>query len=379
MPNKVIISVFSLLLLTGCWDSKEIEDIGVILAIGLDTGEKENEVTMTNQYVDPGKIPSLQGGEPGGKPFQNLTVSGTTFLEIIRDNSFESNRPPNYTHLKSIVLSSSLLKRERADEVIDLFVRDHEFRRTTPVFITKERVRDVLDIEPTKELFPAIQIKDLNENSFKNLYIPEQLQIGDMSKYISQEQSFLIPGMKIEEYLIKSDGAGIISKENFQFVGWLEKEDIAGVRFILNDLDGGYINLTKKEISDGPVSLEVKGGSTTYNPTITGESIMMEFNVRVNVSLAEDWGNKRDHFKKGWKKEVEKASNDQIEQAVQTVLTKAQQEYKTDFLNLSNWVRIHQPDYWKKNEKRWDNIFPEMQTKINVKTKITDFGTQNLK
>ncbi|MGI8316969.1 Ger(x)C family spore germination protein [Halobacillus mangrovi] len=379
MRNKLILGAFLLLLLTGCWDSKEIEDIGVIIGLGVDTAEEVNEITMTNQYVDPGKIPSIQGGAPGGKPFQNLTVSGTTLLEIIRDNAFESNRPPNYTHLKSIMLSSRLLDRERADEVIDLLIRDHEFRRTTPVFITKDRVEDVMAVEPTKELFPAIQIKDLGENAFKNLYVPENLKIGEMSKFISEEKSFLIPGMKISENLIKSDGAAIISKENFQIAGWLEKEDMAGVRYIINDVRGGYINLTKKEIQDGPLSLEVKEASTAYDPIIKGENITMEFNIKVNVSLAEDWGNSRNHFKKGWKKEVEKATNAKIEHAVKIVLTKAQEEYKTDFLNLSNWVRIHQPEYWKKNEKRWDEVFPEMQTKINVKTKITDFGTQNLK
>lgn len=378
MRNKVIIAVLSLLTLTGCWDSKEIEDIGIIMGIGLGQSEEDN-VEMVNQYVVPSQIPSTQGGDTNKIPFQNIALSGDTLFQIIRNNSFESNRPPNYTHLKTILFSSNLLKNERADELIDLFMRDHEFRRTTPVFITGESVNDVFSTQPTKELFPSIQIKSLSENAGKNFFIPENLSIGDMSKYISENKSFLLPGVKLDDGKILSDGAGIISSDDFQFLGWVDKSKMGGVRFVLNDIKGGYINFSEEEISNGPLVLELKGSNTTYKPSIKDGKVTMHLSIEATTSLGEDWGNSRSNFRDGWKEEIEEASDERIEESVRAVLKLAQQEYKVDFLNLSNWIRIHKPNYWSKNKDNWNKIFAEMEVTVDAKTTITDFGTQNLK
>ncbi|MBA2173694.1 Ger(x)C family spore germination protein [Halobacillus locisalis] len=378
MRNKVMIAVLILFLLTGCWDSREIEDIGIIMGIGLEKSEEGN-VEMVNQYVVPSQIPSAHGGDSNKIPFQNISLSGDTLFQIIRNNSFESNRPPNYTHLKTILFSSSLLKSERADELIDLFMRDHEFRRTTPVFITEESVNDVFSTQPTKELFPAIQIKALSENAGRNFFIPENLSIGDMSKYISENKSFLLPGLKLEEGKILSDGAGIISSDTFQFLGWVDKSKMGGVRFILNDIKGGYINFSKEEISDGPLVLELKGSNTTYEVNVEDGKVIMHLRIEATTSLGEDWGNYRTHFREGWKEEIEEASNSRIEKSILEVIKLAQEEYKTDFLNLSNWIRIYQPDFWSQNKKNWNQVFAEMEVTVEAKTTITDFGTQNLK
>ncbi|RDY70193.1 hypothetical protein DXT76_14905, partial [Halobacillus trueperi] len=36
---------------------------------------------------------------------------------------------------------------------------------------------------------------------------------------------------------------------------------------------------------------------------------------------------------------------------MERVLKLAQQEYQIDFLNVSKWVHIHEPRYWKEHEK----------------------------
>ena len=60
-----------LLFLSGCWDSNEIEDLGMIMGIGLDYNGSEEEVfSMTNQYVVPNNIQGTQTGITGGDPYR---------------------------------------------------------------------------------------------------------------------------------------------------------------------------------------------------------------------------------------------------------------------------------------------------------------------
>ncbi|MYL48357.1 Ger(x)C family spore germination protein [Halobacillus litoralis] len=378
MPRKIIFSgLVMLFVLTGCWDIKEIEDVGIITGMGLDVDEEKDELTMINQYVVPGKIPSQQSTSQQSVPYQNISQSGKTFFEIIRNNSLESNRPPNYTHLKSILASTDLLEKERADKVIDLFIRDHEFRRTTPVFLTRDPVLDILSTEPAKEFFPSIQIKSLSENSNKNNKNPTNLTIGDVSQLISEMKSFLIPGIALNEGKIKASGAGIIDAESSNYVGWIDIEDMEGIRYMQNTVQGGFIDLDEEEIEDGPIVLEIKGSKTMFKTKASKDQLEMTIKIETSTVLAEDWGTGRNVYKKGWKKDIEEAANNVIQGKVERVLKLAQQEYEIDFLNVSKWVHIHEPKYWEDHEKEWNEIFPEVDFKVDVTTKITDFGTQN--
>ena len=374
--RRMVIAVFALVLLSGCWDIKEIEDVGIITGMGLDVSEN-SQLTMVNQYVVPGKIPTQQDTSQQSVPFQNINISGETFFEIIRKNSLESNRPPNYTHLKSILASTELFEKERADQVIDLFIRDHEFRRTTPVFITQDAVEEVLNAQPTKELFPAIQIKALSENYKKNNSIPSRLSIGDMSQSISEKKSFLVPGITLENGNIKSAGAGIIEAESSNYIGWVDVEDIEGIRYMHNNVQGGSIYLNEEKVDEGPMILEIKGANTKFKTKVTDDQLTMDVHINISSVLAEDWGMGRNVFNKGWKNEIESMADEVIKEKIERVLELAQQEYGIDFLNISGWVHIHEPAYWKKHEKDWDEVFSNMEINVKVNTKITDFGTQN--
>ena len=64
--NKKIVAViltitFSSLLLTGCWDRKELNQLGIAMAIGLDKGD-DGKIQLTSQIVRPGAMEKQGGG-----------------------------------------------------------------------------------------------------------------------------------------------------------------------------------------------------------------------------------------------------------------------------------------------------------------------------
>lgn len=368
--------ICSAVLLTGCWDTKEIEDVGIVTGLALDVAE-EDHMLMINQYVKPGQIPTQQDSSQTDSPYQNLESTGTTLFEMIRENSLESNRPPNYTHLKSILFSTKLLEKEQLSQLIDLYIRDHEFRRTVPVFITMDPVQKIFNAQPEKELFPSIQIKELSENYHKNNTNPKNLTIGDMSQYISEKRSFIIPGMAMINGNIKSYGAGVISGKTSQYIGWIPLEKMEGIRYLHNNVEGGYIYLSEKNIADGPVVLEIKGADSNFDVSFSDGELSMSVDVKVTTSLGEDWGVDRNVFKTGWEEGIKEAADKNIEDKINTILQIAQKELETDFVHLSQWVRIHQPDYWNKHKEEWDDIFPQIDIDVQADVSIKDFGTQN--
>ncbi|MDP4552841.1 Ger(x)C family spore germination protein [Alkalihalobacillus macyae] len=379
MKRVLILLSLLILLLSACWDSNEIEDIGIIMAIGIDYLEKEDaRYSLTNQYVVPNNIPSAQTGGITGSPYQNLTLKGGNFLGIIRQNSLESDRPPNYTHLKSMVFSEPLLTHEPIDQIISFFLRDHEFRRTVPVFITKEKVETILNVKPTKEMFPAVQIKELTQNIDRNLNVQDNLNFGDLSKHLSDRASFVIPEVSINQGRLRLAGAGIISNENEKIAGWLSPEEVGGLKWIKDTVQGGLVTINGEDSEEDQVVLEINKSHTKIEPVLVGDQLSINLTVTTSLRLGEDWNIERNVFKPGWDKDIKKHGEEVAKESIEHVVSLAQDEYGLDFLEFYTWVRIKQPDYWKKNEKQWNSKFIDVPVNVDVNFTITGYGTQDI-
>ncbi|WP_270181255.1 Ger(x)C family spore germination protein [Alkalihalobacillus sp. CinArs1] len=379
MIRKMVFTICCLLFLSACWDSNEIEDVGLIIGVGLDFGEDE-KFSMTHQYVVPNNIQRSQGSQAAGKPFQNLTLEGESFFEIIRENSLETDRPPNFTHLKSLVLSEKLIEEESVRKLISFFLRDHEFRRTVAVFVTKEKVEDIMSVEPTKEIFPAVQIKELTQNNDKSLEILENTKFSELSSNISEDVSFVIPEIEINQNRIRLSGAAIISDQDFKLAGWLNREQVQGLKWLTNTVKGGLVSLTGQEEkhSEDHVVLEIITAGTEIHPKIESGKLKVEVSVNTTVRLGEDWNIERDVFKQGWDEKITKDAENHIKKSIQQVIEPAQNEYELDFLGLSKWVRIKEPAFYESHKKNWNETFKDVPISVDVKVDVDGYGTQDL-
>ncbi|WP_226658809.1 Ger(x)C family spore germination protein [Pseudalkalibacillus hwajinpoensis] len=367
-----------LLFLTSCWDSNEIEDLGMIMGIGLDYNESDEDIfSMTNQYVVPNNIEGTQIGRSGGIPYQNLTLTGSNFFQIIRENSLETDRPPNYTHLKSIVLSEKLLKEEPLKQLISFFLRDHEFRRTVAVFITKESSSDILAVEPTKEMFPAVQLKELTQNHDRSLYIQDTLKFGEVSKKITEGSSFIIPEVGINKGRLRLLGGGIISNKTEQIAGWLTPQEIGGLKWITNEVSGGLVAIKEKNSPEDQAVLEIMKANTTIEPVIKGGQLSVQLKVKSSLRLAEDWEIKRDVFQEGWEDQLKEQGEKVVKEEIEHVISIAQ-EQKLDYLELGMWTSIKEPAYWQNNHQDWERIFAQLPVTIDVDFTLTGYGTQDI-
>ncbi|UUZ86249.1 hypothetical protein LJK88_24275 [Paenibacillus sp. P26] len=56
----LVMTVLSCLILPGCWDRRELNEIGLVTALGIDKAGDQYELTA--QFVNPGEIASKEGG-----------------------------------------------------------------------------------------------------------------------------------------------------------------------------------------------------------------------------------------------------------------------------------------------------------------------------
>lgn len=152
----LVLSTICLPMLTGCWDRLDPENMAFIMAIGVDTGPKNNYI-YTFAIAMP-KASSGAAGSSGTGSGQSSNKVVTIFSEegaslsaaLLTSQSFVARRL-TLIHSKAFILGEGLA-RQGILPVIGEVVRNTEFRRNVNILTTKGRAQEYMHyIKPKME------------------------------------------------------------------------------------------------------------------------------------------------------------------------------------------------------------------------------------
>jgi spore germination protein len=393
----LIFALLSLIMTTGCWDRTEIEDIGIVLGIGIDkpktiTAKKraEKEVkenkekivkhprfSLVHHYIVPKAVAGKQGAGKQ-KPYENIITEGESIFEVIRELSTHTSRSPSYQHLKIIVISEEIVRTIDLRNIIDFFLRNPETRRTIKVLIAKGKTREVFEIPDPMATNPALKLFEMTRNTKKTLRMAPELNLGDMSEKLTGETSFVIQRVVPSEKETKIAGAAVIKGKTRKMIGWLGEEEIEGLNWLSGKGEAGIIKGTDKETGK-VIIYEVYKMKSSIQPKVQGNNISFTVTIETEGALREDWLIPGDAFKESLIKRAEKATETEIKTLAQKALKKTQKDFKVDVAGFGKQLSIDYPKIWKEVKKDWDRHFSTIPVEIKVNVHIREFGTRGSK
>lgn len=172
-----------MLLLTGCWDRREIEERSNVMASGIDVCPEEQDcrLSISRQIAIPGRIPqgSAEGVSGGGNAdtVVVLSASGRTPPETGARMQAELNRMISFGQTRVQVFGEEYARRG-IEEYVDYLRRMPEFRRLMWVAVSEGRAEDVLRARPELERVPALFLNDMIEDAVRAGRLP-QTTLGD--------------------------------------------------------------------------------------------------------------------------------------------------------------------------------------------------------
>jgi spore germination protein KC len=191
--TTVLIILSILLMITGCYDKREIDELAYPLALGLDIGEADN-LRLTLQLAAPLAIGGGGGGGDSGGGGQSETSSIITVdtpslysgLNLI--NNIIS-KEINLSHAKTIILSRKLAERG-ITKYFHAIVRGREFRPDVFVVISNCPAEEYLkNVKPTLESNPSKYYELLLGKKFTSFY--PSTRLNDF--YFSNESDYIQP------------------------------------------------------------------------------------------------------------------------------------------------------------------------------------------
>ncbi|WP_368505356.1 Ger(x)C family spore germination protein [Alkalihalophilus sp. As8PL] len=381
MKKFMLIFVLLLLSLTGCWDRAELEEVGFVIGIAFDPNPDNPKTFDTTFHI---AVPSaFSGGGPEGdsgegSPFFNITSTGVTNFNMIRDISKRRSRSLNFEHLKVIVINEELARQAFITGVLDLYTRDHEMRRKTHVLVSKGEAKEVyMDKLPLEDM-PAISIEMINENYTKALEMIETRDIGTISEKMTANQSYLISGVNKEHREdMNISGAALMKGEDNKMITWLNEEDIKGYNWVMGEAKNGIVEATVDDKES--FIFEILSHATNVNYERQNDQNIFNVLIKTEGTFSESWIPGLEINNLETIKKMEQILSKKIENQATSLIKKMQEEWYCDIFYFGPLIKRKEYQYWKQIKEDWEGeagIFKEANVQVNVEVKISHYMTQ---
>ncbi|MEW9673775.1 Ger(x)C family spore germination protein [Ammoniphilus sp. 3BR4] len=381
--------------LSGCWDRVEVDEIGIVLGIGVDrVPDDKRPILLTLQVVNPAAIKSGETGSGQGQSLYVLTSQGRTFFSALQAVSTSYPRRFIFSHNQLVVFGKDFAKTD-ITEVMNYIDRDREFRENIWVIAAEKTAKEVLQTEIALEtLSPKgldIMMSKFTETAFtlpiefykfRNLLKAETktataplIRIEEREKKVER-----MLAESTEEKMAKSKFAldpTIVIEETAIFhdkkmVGVISQNESRGLLWLKNQLTGGTVVINGKD--DQEISVMILKGKTKIFPSVKGNQIFMKIECKGEATIEEVENDALDLNDPKVIKQLEKQTAAIIKSRVRRTIEKAQHELNVDFIGFSSILHNELPDEWKRFSKDWPEVFPQVQYEIDVQITLSMVG-----
>lgn len=276
--------------LTGCWSSKEIEDLGLIIGTAIDLENedpKSGEVfKLTNQLITAETASnSASGGQSLMRAYKNITETGEAIMPALRKMVLRSDKRAFGEHAKVIVLGEELARTYNLEQVLDFFSREQELRPSTLIVIAEGSASKTLEsAEPT--VIPAIELVQMIHGVDRTTKILTHTPMAKIEGQLKSGNSFLLQSVAAEKNGRKLKGAAMIDGKTKTLRAFLNDKELEGVTWIKGKGKGGIVNSYDEETSQ-PIVYESMSMKSKIKPSVKKGSISFTVNIETEGRIAE--------------------------------------------------------------------------------------------
>ncbi|MBN8201015.1 Ger(x)C family spore germination protein [Bacillus sp. NTK034] len=386
LTQKVLLFILVVIFLSGCWSSKEIEELGLIIgtAIDLDNeGEFEDRqrgmtngdvFKLTNQLITAETANNaMNGGQSQVRAYKNITETGDAVLPALRNMILRIDKRAFGEHAKVIVIGEELARSYNLEQVLDFFRREQEMRPSTLIVIAKGSASKTLE-SAEATVIPAIQVVEMVQGMERTTKILTPTPIAKIEGQLNSGNSFLLQTVATENNDRKLTGAAMIDGNTKTLRAFLNDQETEGVSWITGKGKGGLVRSYDDE-AHLPIVYESLSMKSKIKPTVKGDSISFTVKIETEGRIGEHWDISGKAFDSKYMKRAEKAAEKEIERLVKNVLAKTQEEYKMDVMGFGRTLQISYPQVWNKVKNNWDETFSEIPVKFSINVSIKEMGT----
>ncbi len=379
-PKKIVkitilVFLFMLpLLLTGCWNNRDLTETNIVAGLGLDRTE-EGKILLTVQVVEPAAIQSTSSGKGKGggtqpKPVFVESYEGDTVFEALRglltkvDNKL-------FASTAQVLILGETLSEDGINEALDFFQRDHEVEYKMDVLVAKGVTpKEILEMETDMDSIPAVYVKGTIKNTVSRGTVKRTMLI-DLIKDMSSSGRQLAIGQitKAGEKEVGTEGTAVF--RDGKLAGWLDPAETRGYLFATGKVESAIVNIPA---DNGKVAMEIIRSKGKVNVEFkNGEPDRLTIKVGLEANVGEYEANGKLDSPSSLHK-LEELLGEEVKKEIRVALDRTQKDYSSDIFGFGTQVHKYHPQYWKEAKGQWNDTFSKLPADIKVDAKIRRTG-----
>lgn len=367
--KKVILLIFLTFICTGCYNYKELNELGIVSAMGI---SKDGD--LYNLDIQLLNVLDSEKSGLNKSPITVISGQGETIFEAARSMNRKTSKVFFLADVDYVFLDQSVLN-DGLDEIMDFLIRDTRLSLNFLVVTsTENKSLDILssishfDTNSANNLYDAIMNSETRYGGINSLHVRELI-----NNYYAKGKYTIFPNVYIKDTSKSSENDSLEDSKSESYVEvknmvfFKDKEAIE-----LTDEETKGVNFLRNKIKNATLTIECDGGYFTIE---TLESKMKlksklnidQLNVKGSVGAEIVYYGCKDNLDNA---DVLKNISKKAEKEVESYITKAfnkSKKYNYDFLGLGNYIYKNNYKYFDFENKDWNK---DGLNKLNLKYNI---------
>ncbi|MBQ9023783.1 MAG: Ger(x)C family spore germination protein [Bacilli bacterium] len=352
---KIIIAILIIFILSGCYNYKELNKIGIVSSISIDKAD--------NEYLVGAQVMNVKSEEEtNSSKIIVYEAKGKSIEEALRKMTTKSNKKLYGGHLGKLVISEEVAS-ESIIDIIDLFQRLPEIKDEFTITISKGiKANKIIKIMTSPESIPADYVKSTIETADLDSALTYSSKLDEfVSYYLKDYIDPVVSVIEVKNYSEK--GTTLKNNEtsypqtqinlnniavtyNGKLEKYLDEEETIGYNFIRNSINQMIIPV-KCDNDDNYASVSIIENKTKNKVQKDNNKYIINFNVN-SKSVINEYNCKKDLDKEETIKELE----EKAQKIIKNYMIKAintQNNSKGQFLGLKRMIYLDYPKYNNEN------------------------------
>ncbi|QHW34667.1 Ger(x)C family spore germination protein [Paenibacillus rhizovicinus] len=371
MMKRAVMLLFALsalFLLPGCRDRINLEDITLVLMLGVDLDKDNNLVVYSSSPVF----------SKEAKDKNEVTQVNSLTLRDAR-GGFESRVSALFAtgKLQNILIGKKVIEQPGWTRLLDLFYRDSKTRINARLVVVDGSVADVMYFAPPNKRRMSLHIAKLMDTAHKRNLIeetslwefhrqmfergrtPDMAQLRKTKREVVVDRSALLDH---EGLYVTS--INLLETELLQIVQDDKKADLSLTVFLPEEAKGN-----KSVFKLDGISFYVLDVDRKVKTAFKDGKMHFDLDIGLPIRLTE----RLFAFDMKNIKELQNQIDKQLLTEMDALVAKLQKN-KVDPIGLGLYARAYQYQAWKKVQNDWGNAFSKAEVKLHVHTRIVDMG-----
>ena len=350
--KKILLLLFLPLVMSGCYDYNQLNDLAIISGIAIDYQDQEFKVTF--EVISTKK----EGETSGSSNTYYVTSTGDSIVYAFTNCANKIDKVPYFEHVEMVIFSEEVAQ-YHLEDCVDYLIRTERLRNEFFASIAKGEASDLLSAS-TKD-HPIVSsylvgLLEFNKETYNSAYYVQFTKT--VNSMLSEGEDAMLPVFKVdEENNIELAGLGIF--KDFNLIHTFSVDE-ASVINLLNNFNVESIHFQKTCEQDHHVVIAAYKSDVAIEPQTDKIMVKATINARISESTcaydlkqADTYVTLEEEFTKVIAEEMDK-------------VLKQLQVYQSNALNIG---KSYYNKYRKKNFYLWttQDIEYDIDLKINKK------------